>query len=164
MNSLRLAGVTLAALMITACTKPLPADTGAEPAPAPTSEGAAATSPATTSDMPAAAPVSLYNAYTASTLTQDGTAGEPSKAFKTSDKIYVGAVVHGQAAASSIKVEWSVDGATSPNSGETSIPVTGASVATVELTKAGPLAAGSYKVLVYLDGAPGWELAFDVTQ
>ena len=114
--------------------------------------------------MLAAAPVTLYNAYTANSLTTEGVAGEPGKVFKTSDKIYVGAVVHGQAASSTIKVEWTANGATSPSSGQTSIPVTGASVATVELTQARPLAAGNYDVLVYLDGAPSWELTFDVVQ
>ncbi len=162
MNSLRLVAVTLAALMATACTKPLPAETGA--APTPPVEGSAATPPAAEANIPAAAPTTLYNAYTANSLTPEGVAGDPGKAFKTSDKIYVGAVVHGQSASSTIKVEWTANAATTPSSGETSIPVTGASVATVELTQAGPLAAGNYKVLVYLDGAPGWELTFDVTQ
>lgn len=161
MNSLRLAGIALAALIATGCTKPLPEETAAAPAPAAAADDSAAT-PAT--DQPAAAPVTLYNAYTSNSLTPEGVAGEPGKTFKSSDKIYVGAVVHGRAASSTIKVEWTANGASSPSSGETSIAVTDASVATVELTQAGPLAAGSYKVLVYLDGAPGWELTFDVTQ
>ena len=156
MNLLRLGAITLLAVMATACTKPLPADTAAKPA----SDPSVAATPA----APAAAPVMLYNAYTANSLTPEGIAGEPSKVFKTSDKIYVGAVIHGQAASSTIKVEWSTNDAITPYSGETSIPVTGASVATLELTQAGPLAAGNYKVLVYLDGAPGWELNFDVAE
>ena len=155
---LRMAVLTLAISMAAACTKPMPAETGAAPAPA------ADSSPMPTTDKPAAAPATLYNAYTASSLTPEGVAGEPGKVFKTSDRIYVGAVVHGQAASSTIKVEWTGNGATSPSSTETSIPVTGASVATVELTQAGQLAAGNYKVLVYLDGVPGWELAFEVAQ
>lgn len=160
LRSLRMAVLTLAISMAVACTKPMPAETGAASAPAPATDS----SPMPTTDTPAAAPATLYNAYTASSLTPEGVAGEPGKVFKTSDRIYVGAVVHGQAASSTIKVEWTGNGATSPSSTETSIPVTGASVATVELTQAGQLAAGNYKVLVYLDGVPGWELAFEVAQ
>ena len=159
MNASRIAVVTFAALIAAACTKPVPTDAaGATPA---TDNGAAAV-PAET-PPPAAAAATLHNVYASSTLTPDGAAGEPSKSFKTSDKVYVSAVVHGQASAAVVKVEWTADGAAVPSSEETSIPVTGASIATIELTKASALAAGRYKVLVYLDGAPAWELVLDVT-
>lgn len=160
MNAPRIAIVTFAALMAAACTKPAPAD-AAGTAPG-TGNGAAAV-PAETPAPAAVAAITLHNVYASSTLTPDGAAGEPSKAFKTSDKVYVSAVVHGQASAAVVRVEWTADGAAVPSSEETSIPVTGASIATMELTKASALAAGKYKVLVYLDGAPAWELAFDVT-
>lgn len=160
MNSMRIAIITSAVLLAAACTKPVPADTATAPA-----AGASAEAPAAApAEAPAAAAVSLYNAYTSNGLTPEGVAGEPGKSFKTSDKIYVGAVVHGQAAASKVKVEWSAEGAATPSSDETTIAVTGASVATIDVTKTAPLAAGKYKVLVYLNGAPGWELAFEVTQ
>lgn len=162
MNSKRIATITLATLLAAACTKPAPTPTDATTAPA--AGGSVETPAATPVQAPVVSPVALYNAYTSSSLTAEGVAGEPGKSFKTSDKIYVGAVVHGQAASSKIKVEWSVEGAAAPSSGETAIPVTGASVATVELTKTAPLAVGKYKALVYLDGAPAWELAFDVAQ
>jgi len=160
MNSMRIAIIASAVLLAAACTKPVPAETGATPA-----TGADSTAPAAApAEAPATAAVSLYNAYTSNGLTPEGVAGEPGKSFKTSDKIYVGAVVHGQAASSKVKVEWSAEGATTPSSDETTLAVTGASVATVEVTKTAPLAAGKYKVLVYLDGAPAWELAFDVAE
>jgi hypothetical protein len=160
MNATRIAVVSLAALFAAACTKPAPTDAaGATPA---TDSGATAASVET--PAPAAAAATLHNVYASSALTADGAAGEPSKAFKTSDKVYVSAVVHGQASAAAVKIEWTAEGATAPSSEETSIPVTGSSVATVELTKAAALAAGKYKVMVYLDGAPAWELALDVTQ
>lgn len=160
MNATRIAVVTFAALLAAACTKPAPTDAAVSAPAADNGAAAAADAPA----APVAAAATLHNVYASSTLTPDGAAGEPSKAFKTSDKVYVSAVVHGQASAAVVKVEWTADGAAVPNSEETSLPVTGASIATVELTKASALAAGKYKVLVYLDGAPAWELAFDVTQ
>lgn len=160
MNSVRLAIITTAVLLTAACTKPDPADTAATPA----AEGSAASSTAELASASAAAAVTLYNAYTSDGLTPQGIAGDPGKSFKTSDRIYVGAVVHGEAASSTIRVEWAAEGGATPNTDETVIAVTGASVATIDLTKSAPLAAGSYKVLVYLDGAPAWELAFEVTQ
>lgn len=159
MNSLRLLGMAFTVLAATACTKPQPADTAA----ASGGETAAGAS-AATAEPAAATPVTLYNAYTSSVLTPEGVAGEPGKEFKAEDKIYAGVVLHGKSAASNIKVEWSTQDNTAPASGETSIAVNDASVATVELTKNGPLVPGSYKVLVYLDGAPGWELQFTVSE
>lgn len=160
MNSMRIAIVASAVLLVAACTKPVPADTTTAAPPATEADATASKE----APAEATAAVTLYNAYTSSGLTPEGIAGEPGKSFKTSDKIYVGAVLHGQAASSEIKVEWTAEGATAPSSDSATIAVTGASVATVEVTKAAPLAAGKYKVLVYLDGAPAWELAFDVAQ
>ena len=152
MNSIRVLAIASALVLAAGCTKPVPAETATTPAPAATTEA------------PATAPVMLFNAYTSNALTPEGIPGEPAKVFKTSDKIYVGAVVHGEAASSTIKVEWTAEGASAPSSDETSMPVKSASVAAVDLTKAAPLAPGKYNVLVYLDGVPGWELAFDVQE
>lgn len=156
MSTIRILSVAIAALVATACTKPQPTEPAANSVSSPADRA--------TAPSPAAKPaVFLYNAYLSNGLTAEGVAGEPGKQFRVGDKIYAGAVVHGNAPAASIKVEWTADPGVAPSSGETSIPVVGASVATVDLTSARPLAAGNYKALVYLDGAPGWELEFTVT-
>lgn len=155
MNVSRLAACVVCALISTACTKPVTGDATA-PADSPASAMASR-------ELPAASKVLLYNAYASDTLADGGVAGEPRNTFRANDKIYVGAVLHGKSASSEIKVEWSKAGGTPVESESISIPVTEASVATVEITKQGMLAPGQYKVLVYLDGAPSWELQLTIS-
>ena len=137
--------------LLAGCTKPA----GTEAAATPGTPAAATTAPA------ASSPVLLYNAYTSKALAADGSPAEPIKLFDAGDRVYVGVVLHGQAASAKIRVEWSRAGA-AVGSGATELAVAGATVGMVEATREGPLAAGEYKALVYLDGAPSWELAFTV--
>jgi hypothetical protein len=148
----------LLAMLLAGCTKPDPAAAPAADAPAP----AASADPAAQAPAPAPA-VMMYNAYTSNALKQDGEAGEPARIFKSGEKIYAGAVLHGEASSAVIKVEWFAGDEKALGSAETTIPVKTASVATVEIAQATPLAAGTYKALVYLNDAPSWELFFEVS-
>lgn len=116
----------------------------------------------TSSSAPAKIPVTLTNAYTAKTLERNGDAGAPTHLFMSSDKIYVGVVLHGEANSASVKIDWSLASGPVLGSEEVAIPVVKAAVATLDLTKNEQLKAGEYKVLVVLNGKPSWELRFNV--
>lgn len=145
----------LLATSLAACTKPDATD--ATPAAMPTTaSGEAAT--------PAPAPVVMvFNAYTSNILNQNGEAGEPTRIFKSGEKIYIGAVLHGDAASVVVKAEWFDGDEKSLGSAETTLAAKTATVATVELVQPTPLAVGTYKALVYLNGAPSWELLFEIS-
>lgn len=146
--------VTAVCVAAAACTKPAP-----EVAVTPTAESTVApqTAVSATSTM-------IYNAYTSNDLGLDGAPGQPGRAFLSSDKVYVGVVLHGQAVKADVKVEWSDTAGIVRGSEQTSIPVKEASVATLEITKGGALSPGEYTILVSLDDKPGWELKIDVAR
>jgi hypothetical protein len=149
----------LLVVLLTACTKP------EEPSVSPSSPPAAVSqeAPAPVSELPAPAPALLvYNAYSSNLLSLNGEAGEPARVFNPGDKVYVGVVLRGEAASGRVKVEWFAGDEKLLGTEETTIPVKTAAVATVELSRAAPLAPGTYKALVYLNDAPSWELLFEV--
>ncbi len=150
----------LLVVLLAACTKPEPS--GASPA----TPAAGASTEATAPVSEVAAPVPallVYNAYSSNTLSLNGEAGEPSRVFSAGDKIYVGVVLRGEAATAAVKVEWFAGDEKALGVEETAVSVKTAAVATVELSRTAPLAPGNYRALVYLNGAPSWELNFEVS-
>lgn len=125
-------------------------------------EGSASSDHANSTSSSSKAPLALYNAYAAKTLAANHDAGSPTTAFSTADKVYVGAVVHGEGSSVEIRVEWSLVGGPVIGSEEVTLQVATAAVATLELSKTAPLAAGNYKAIVLLNGKPSWELNFRV--
>lgn len=151
----------LLAVLLAACTKPQePAASPGTPATA--AQGGTA-APTTEAPPPSTPAVLVYNAYTSNSVNQNAEAGEPTRLFKSGEKIYVGVVLHGEAASASVKVEWFAGDEKALGSEEVAVPAKTATVATVEISRTAPLAPGAYKALVYLDGAPSWELFFDVS-
>lgn len=126
------------------------------------SEGTNAAAQVSSAAVPAKAPLVLFNAYTAKMLAANHDAGTPTTEFSIGDKVYVGAVIHGEGSSVDIKVEWSLVGGPVMGSEEATIQVATAAVATLDLTKAAPLGAGTYKAVVLLNGKPSWELHFKV--
>ena len=140
-------------LLLGACTKP--------PAAAPV---AGSTAPqATNGRSLAATPVTLFNAFTASERDADGQATAPARTFPAGTVVLVGTVLHGQAPAAKVEVEWGTTLGTLVGKDAVDTAVMDATVATIPLNKGQPLPAGSYKALVRLDGAPSWELMFEVS-
>lgn len=125
-------------------------------------DGAASADHANSISAPVKVPVTLNNAYMAKTLDANHMAVAPTTDFNVADKIYVGVVLHGQAALVKVKVEWSLADGSELSSQETALPVATAAVATLELSRAAPLKMGDYKAVVFLDGKPSWELKFKV--
>lgn len=104
--------------------------------------------------------VKIRNAYLSNVLDDAGNPGAPVAAVKAGEKAYLGVVVEGQKAESTVKVEWFDAAGTKLGEGETRIPVNGASIAKVEMTAQAPLVPGKYKALVWLNGVPSWEVAY----
>lgn len=140
------------ALVLAACTKP------------PQAPEAATTTPAEpTNGRPVGAtPVTLFNAFTASQRDAEGNATAPAKAFPAGTVVLVGAVLHGQAPAANVKVEWGTPSGTLTGQSAIDTAVKETAVVTLPLNDGKPLPAGSYKILVFLNGAPSWELMFDI--
>jgi hypothetical protein len=151
----------LFAMLLAGCTKPQ--EPGASPGAPATSASQEAGGPATEAPPPSTPALLVYNAYTSNTINQNAEAGEPTRVFKSNEKVYVGVVLHGEAASAGIKVEWFSGDEKVLGAEEVAVPVKTATVATVELSRAAPLVPGTYKALVYLNGAPSWELFFDVS-
>lgn len=118
--------------------------------------------PSASNSVTSTSSVMLFNAYTSKELDTNNNAGVPTRDFTPSDKVYVGVVVHGEADTAHIRIDWSLANGAALGNAETSVPVVKAAVATFDLSKEAPLKAGSYKVLVSLNGKPGWELNFVV--
>lgn len=160
MRNMVIVGVFLASsLMVAGCAQQGSTDASSKGEVAPPSSAQVIS---TTGVAPAKDSVMLFNAYTAKTLDTNHNAGAPTGDFAASDKVYVGVVMHGEATAAAVKVGWSLLGGPQLGSEEATIPVVKDATATFDLSKAGPLKAGSYKVLVMLDGKPSWELKFNV--
>jgi len=140
------------ALVVAACTKP------ATPEPTSGTEVAAASQSAA---QPADS-VSLFNAYTARSLNAEAQATDPAKEFSRVEPVYIGAVVHGESESATIKAEWSLNGGPVLGSAEKSSPVRTAEVVTLAPIPGGSLEKGSYTAIIYLNGAPSWELPFQV--
>ena len=98
----------LLAVLLAACTKPQ------EPAASPGTSATAAqegtAAPTAEAPPPSTPAVLVYNAYTSNSVNQNAEAGEPTRLFKSGEKVYVGVVLHGEAASASVKVEWFLAG------------------------------------------------------
>jgi len=153
-----------AVVVLAACTKPVPAGdaSGADASPSSEQSASGAASPPPVQSE--SVNVSVFNAYASNVIADAGFPGDPVNSFKVQDPVYVGVVLKGEAKGVEVKVEWksASDDQKVLGSESTSVDVPSKAVASVELTKTAKLNPGLYKALVYVGGAPSWELSFQV--